>query len=68
MDMIAGFCTESEQDHKDTLDLMDKVIFDFGYMFKYSERPNTQAQRKWKDDDKKWEEYIMKERNKHVKE
>ena len=50
MDMISGFCTESEQDHKDTLDLMDKVIFDFGYMFKYSERPNTQAQRKWKDD------------------
>ena len=49
MDMISGFCTESEQDHKDTLDLMDKVIFDFGYMFKYSERPNTPAQRKWKD-------------------
>jgi len=50
MDMISGFCAESEQDHKDTLDLMDKVIFDFGYMFKYSERPNTPAQRKWKDD------------------
>jgi len=30
--------------------LMDKVIFDFGYMFKYSERPNTPAQRKWEDD------------------
>ena len=50
MDIISGFCTESEQDHKDTLDLMDKVIFDFGYMFKYSERPNTPAQRKWEDD------------------
>ncbi|MBC8265962.1 MAG: tRNA (N6-isopentenyl adenosine(37)-C2)-methylthiotransferase MiaB [Flavobacteriales bacterium] len=50
MDMISGFCTETEDDHKDTLDLMDKVTFDFGYMFKYSERPNTPAQRKWKDD------------------
>ena len=49
MDMISGFCTESDIDHKDTLGLMDKVIFDFGYMFKYSERPNTPAQRKWKD-------------------
>lgn len=50
MDMIAGFCTETDQDHKNTLDLMDKVIFDFGYMFKYSERPNTPAQRKFEDD------------------
>ena len=49
MDMIAGFCTETEQDHKDTLDLMDNVIFDFGYMFMYSERPNTPAQRKFED-------------------
>jgi tRNA-2-methylthio-N6-dimethylallyladenosine synthase len=49
MDMISGFCTESDIDHNDTLGLMDKVIFDFGYMFKYSERPNTPAQRKWKD-------------------
>jgi tRNA-2-methylthio-N6-dimethylallyladenosine synthase len=50
MDMISGFCTETKKDHKNTLDLMDKVIFDFGYMFKYSERPNTPAQRKWEDD------------------
>ena len=50
MDMIAGFCSETEKDHKDSLDLMDKVKFDFGYMFKYSERPNTPAQRKFKDD------------------
>jgi len=50
MDMIAGFCTETKKDHKNTLDLMEKVIFDFGYMFKYSERPNTPAQRKWEDD------------------
>jgi len=50
MDMISGFCSETNEDHLDTLDLMDKVMFDFGYMFKYSERPNTQAQRKWNDD------------------
>ena len=50
MDIIAGFCTETKKDHKNTLDLMEKVIFDFGYMFKYSERPNTPAQRKWEDD------------------
>ena len=50
MDMIAGFCSESEKDYKDTLDLMDQVKFDFGYMFKYSERPNTSAQRKFEDD------------------
>ena len=46
MDIISGFCTETEEDHKDTLTLMEAVIYDFGYMFSYSERPNTQAQRK----------------------
>ena len=50
MDMISGFCTETNDEHKDTLDLMKKVKFDFGYMFKYSERPNTPAQKKWEDD------------------
>ena len=50
MDIISGFCTETEEDHKDTLSLMDAVKYDFGYMFSYSERPNTQAQRKLKDD------------------
>ena len=50
MDIITGFCTETEKDHKDTLDLMNKVIFDFGYMFKYSKRPNTPAERKFEDD------------------
>ena len=45
MDMIIGFCSESEQDHQDTLSLMDKVEYDFGYMFKYSVRPNTPAVR-----------------------
>ncbi len=50
MDIITGFCTESEFDHKQTLSLMNYVKYDFGYMFKYSERPNTLAQRKYKDD------------------
>ena len=49
-DMIAGFCTESETDHKDTLSLMDEVQFDFAYMFYYSERPGTLAAKKWEDD------------------
>ena len=50
MDMISGFCTETETEHNDTLNLMRQVKFDFGYMFKYSERPNTPAQKKWTDD------------------
>ena len=45
MDMIIGFCTETEEDHQETLSLMDYVKYDFGYMFKYSERPNTPAAR-----------------------
>lgn len=45
MDMITGFCTETEEDHQETLSLMDYVKYDFGYMFKYSERPNTPAAR-----------------------
>lgn len=49
-DMIAGFPTETEQDHQDTLDLMDYVQYDFGFMFAYSERPGTLAARKMKDD------------------
>ena len=49
-DMITGFCTESEEDHNDTLTLMDEVIFDFSYMFFYSERPGTLAAKKWNDD------------------
>ena len=49
MDMIIGFCSESEDDHKETLSLMKYVKYDFGYMFKYSERPNTPAAR-LKDD------------------
>ena len=45
MDIITGFCSETEKDHEDTLSLMDYVKYDFGYMFKYSERPNTPAAR-----------------------
>ncbi len=49
-DIITGFCSETEEEHKDTLDLMEYVKFDYAYMFSYSERPNTLAQRKFKDD------------------
>ncbi|NBW27789.1 MAG: tRNA (N6-isopentenyl adenosine(37)-C2)-methylthiotransferase MiaB [Flavobacteriaceae bacterium] len=49
-DMIAGFPTETEQDHQDTLSLMEYVKYNFGYMYLYSERPGTLAGRKMKDD------------------
>ena len=49
-DMIAGFPTETEEDHQDTLSLMDYVKYDFGFMFAYSERPGTLAERKMEDD------------------
>ena len=49
-DMITGFPTETEEDHQDTLKLMDYVKYDFGYMFAYSERPGTLAERKMDDD------------------
>ena len=49
-DMIAGFCTETEEDHQDTLSLMEYVKYDYGYMFAYSERPGTPAAKKLKDD------------------
>ena len=48
--MITGFCTETEDDHKESLSLMEWSGFDFAYMFKYSERPGTRAARKYKDD------------------
>ena len=48
-DMISGFPNESEDDHKQTLSLMDKVKYSFGYMFKYSERPGTLAAKKLED-------------------
>jgi tRNA-2-methylthio-N6-dimethylallyladenosine synthase len=49
-DMIAGFCTETEAEHQDTLTLMDIVKYDFSYMFFYSERPGTLAAKKFEDD------------------
>ncbi|OEK01235.1 tRNA (N6-isopentenyl adenosine(37)-C2)-methylthiotransferase MiaB [Roseivirga sp. 4D4] len=49
-DMIAGFCTETEEEHQDTLTLMDYVQYDFSYMFFYSERPGTLAAKKFEDD------------------
>jgi tRNA-2-methylthio-N6-dimethylallyladenosine synthase len=49
-DMIAGFCTETEAEHQETLSLMQAVQYDFAYMFYYSERPNTPAAKKFKDD------------------
>ena len=45
MDIITGFCSETEEDHQETLSLMDYVKYEFGYMYKYSERPNTPASR-----------------------
>jgi len=49
-DIISGFCTETELDHHQTLSLLEAVNFDFAFMFKYSERPNTKAARKYQDD------------------
>jgi tRNA-2-methylthio-N6-dimethylallyladenosine synthase len=49
-DIITGFCTETEEDHIETLSLMEWSGFDFAYMFRYSERPGTKAARKYKDD------------------
>lgn len=49
-DMITGFCSETEEEHRDTLSLMDKVYYDFSYMFYYSERPGTLAAKKYPDD------------------
>ncbi|MGI9530392.1 tRNA (N6-isopentenyl adenosine(37)-C2)-methylthiotransferase MiaB [Lutimonas sp.] len=49
-DMITGFCGETEEDHQDTLSLMEYVKYDFGFMFAYSERPGTLAAKKMEDD------------------
>ena len=49
-DVIAGFCTETEEEHRDTLSIMEYSKYDMSYMFFYSERPGTLAQRRYKDD------------------
>ena len=49
-DMIIGFCTETEEDHQQTMNLMREVEYDYGYMFSYSERPGTPAHKKMEDD------------------
>ena len=49
-DIITGFCTETEEQHQDTIDLVKQVRYDYAYMFFYSERPKTLAERKYEDD------------------
>lgn len=49
-DIIAGFCTETEEDHQDTLSIMQYSKYDYGYMYYYSERPGTLAHRRYEDD------------------
>ncbi|OIN61094.1 tRNA (N6-isopentenyl adenosine(37)-C2)-methylthiotransferase MiaB [Arsenicibacter rosenii] len=49
-DMISGFCSETEEEHRDTLTLMEYARYDYGYMFAYSERPGTPAAKKYADD------------------
>ncbi len=49
-DVITGFCTEEEQDHQETLSLMEFAQYDYSYMYFYSERPGTLAQKRYKDD------------------
>lgn len=68
-DLIAGFCAETEDDHKETLSLMEWAGYDFAYMFKYSERPGTLASKKYPDDipeevkTRRLEEIIAMQRN-----
>ncbi len=49
-DIITGFCSETEEDHQQTIGLMKEIKYDYAYMFSYSERPKTLAERKYKDD------------------
>src|SRR5690606_22092148 len=50
IDVITGFCTETEDEHQVTLSMMDYVKYDFAYMFAYSERPGTLAAKRYEDD------------------
>jgi tRNA-2-methylthio-N6-dimethylallyladenosine synthase len=72
-DVISGFCTETEEDHQDTLGIMNACRFDMAYMFSYSERPGTLAARRYTDDvpediKKRRLEEIIKLQNSHSKE
>ena len=49
-DIIAGFCTETEEDHQDTISIMKEANYDYSYMYFYSERPGTLAAKRYKDD------------------
>lgn len=49
-DIISGFCTETEEEHLETLSMMELVHYDFAYMFTYSERPGTLAAKRYQDD------------------
>ncbi|RYZ23240.1 MAG: tRNA (N6-isopentenyl adenosine(37)-C2)-methylthiotransferase MiaB [Chitinophagaceae bacterium] len=49
-DVIAGFCTETEEEHRETLSMMEHAQYEMSYMFFYSERPGTLAQRRYQDD------------------
>ncbi|MES2266424.1 MAG: tRNA (N6-isopentenyl adenosine(37)-C2)-methylthiotransferase MiaB [Bacteroidota bacterium] len=49
-DIITGFCTETDEEHDDTVTMMDYVKYDYAYMFKYSERPGTLAAKRYADD------------------
>jgi tRNA-2-methylthio-N6-dimethylallyladenosine synthase len=49
-DIIVGFCTETEEDHQDTLDVMRQSKYEYAYMFAYSERPGTLAAKRYQDD------------------
>lgn len=71
-DIIAGFCSETEAEHQETLNMMDYVKYDLAFMFKYSERPGTLAARKYPDDiseevkSRRLSEIIEKQRNQQV--
>lgn len=72
-DVISGFCTETEEEHQDTLSLMEICRFDLSYMFSYSERPGTLAARRYQDDvpedvKKRRLEEIIQLQNSHTRE
>ncbi len=72
-DVISGFCSETEEEHQDTVSLMEIVRFDMAYMFSYSERPGTLAARRYEDDvtddvKKRRLEEIINLQNKHSRE